>query len=346
VRNNGELEMELKGVTDDNAELRSSLANAEAAVSELRARLKSSQHGDESRLREIEALQSHIETLQRKASGSEIELEKSSSTIMRLRTENNGLETVRRTLEAELARCRDELHEYHAQPTQSKESVQLSYELEKILVAIGSTLDQFSSGSSDGKKLEETASAIVSKADVAIASRVDFVLRRLGDLRSWAREELRGKRSLEEKCVDLGKDLTAMQLRSSESLNTLKAELRAAVEKEIVLQEKVNSYSRIETDLKRKNDEVEKLVNSLRQVTLQLEDSKVSCHKYATENQAKSLELERVADKLRIKEDESSKMYEKLIASNDKVEVLMQEMASCDPESLSIMIPVNGYKLH
>ena len=335
-RNNADLEFEFKNASESNLELRNALTEAESFIVELRARNKSLQGVEDTKSREIESLQSRIEATQKKASYAEVELEKAISTINRLRTENSSLENARMTLDVELERTRAELKEYLANPINSPESPQLSFELEKLLAGIGSTLDQFHS------TIDATSTVKHYKGEgggppgqeVNISARVEFVLKRLGDLRSWTREETRSKRMLESRCAELEKDVSSLQLKYSETSNSLKAELRQVLEREAVLRERVETYNspKKALEIQRKTEENERLAMTVQQLQTQIEDARGASLRMNSELQAKTYELDRVKEKLSVKENEAARYQERASQATDKLDSISSELASTRDE--------------
>lgn len=228
---------------------------------------------------------------------------------------------MRRSLEAELDRSRLELRQLQEHTRSLDLDNKASFEAEKLLAALGSSIDQvmqregvlgaatslvpavgplLSSPLSSSLVSEDDTSSPCSFPQQSLSERVDEVLGRLQSLRSWAREEQRTKKILEQQCATLNQvpqfldrshvslkrpllsppsslssqDLTTSQLGLSDVHQQLKKVQHSVVEKEREAKEKASEMEMQSQQIQSLKEDLERCRKELLEMSDQFEACK------------------------------------------------------------------------
>ena len=274
ARNNVDLEIEYKAAAENNGDLRTALSEAESLCMDLRGRMRALQVEDEKKASELEAQAEQLQAMRKKNSDHEFQIEKASAAADRLRAEREAMDNVRRSVEGELDRCRIELSGLRTQARDTEQDGQAAFEVEKLLGALKTTMDQLSASiavaSSSGSsaptarsspftkpptQLEDSSNSIA----LSLSVRVDSAVTRLGELRSWAREDAKIRRSTEEKLLTQEQDIAANQAAAEDVQKQLRKALSQSSEREVEIREKMKEITELRYDSDRKDEEIEKL---------------------------------------------------------------------------------------
>ena len=93
-------------------------------------------------------------------------------------------------MESELDRSRVELSSLRLQARDVDDSGKAGFEVEKLLSALKTTVDQMSATSTSNLSLKNSSDVTTkSVGETNLSDRVDGAVKRLGDIRSWMRED-------------------------------------------------------------------------------------------------------------------------------------------------------------
>ena len=97
---------------------------------------------------------------------------------------------MRRSVESELDRSRVELSSLRLQARDVDDSGKAGFEVEKLLSALKTTVDQMSATSVSNQSVRTFNDLTTKSADDSnLSDRVDGAVKKLGDIRSWMRED-------------------------------------------------------------------------------------------------------------------------------------------------------------
>ena len=273
ARNNVDLEIEYKAAAENNGDLRTALSEAESLCMDLRGRMRALQVEDEKKAAELEAQAEQLQAMRKKNSDHEFQIEKASAAADRMRAEKEAMDNVRRSVEGELDRCRIELSGLRTQARDTEQDGQAAFEVEKLLGALKTTMDQLSASiavaSSSGGSASTARSSPFTKTPatedpgssvaLSLSVRVDSAVTRLGELRSWAREDAKIRRNTEEKLLAQEQDISANQAAAEDVQKQLRRALAQSSERETEIREKMKEITELRYDGERKDEEIEKL---------------------------------------------------------------------------------------
>ena len=241
---------------------------------DLRGRMRALQVEDEKKASELETQAEQLQAMRKKNSDHEFQIEKASAAADRLRAEREAMDNVRRSVEGELDRCRIELSGLRTQARDTEQDGQAAFEVEKLLGALKTTMDQLSASiavaSSSGGTAPTARSSPFTKTPthledsgnsiaLSLSVRVDSAVTRLGELRSWAREDAKIRRNTEEKLITQEQDIAANQAAAEDVQKQLRKALSQSSEREMEIREKMKEITELRYDSDRKDEEIEKL---------------------------------------------------------------------------------------
>lgn len=100
---------------------------------------------------------------------------------------------MRRSVENELDRSRVELSSLRLQVRDSDDDGKAGFEVEKLLSSLKTTLEQMNVNTNNVKilsrNLNEISSRSLSTEELSLSERVDVAVKKLGDMRTWMRED-------------------------------------------------------------------------------------------------------------------------------------------------------------
>jgi chromosome segregation ATPase len=328
-RQKEELEGECRASMNNAESLQSALAEAEAVCLDLRSKLRASQSDNESKLDELSTTSVQLDLCRKRLAEADLSLEKLTTNHARLKSEKDAMDGVRRSLEAELDRSRAEVSSLKIQFRAAEEDNKSSYEIEKVLAALSTTLDQIGSSlasfpSSLSRSADKTTE-ITSQED-NLTGRVEHAVRRLGDLRNWAREECRTRRMLEEKLESLEQDVVASNAANDSLQDQLKRVMHSASEKSHECREKIKEIGELQSNLLRKQEDIEKLRRELQGSQISHDDEKKHRLKLLSDIQLKDSELARVSVELDGAKSALARTSDQLTNTRDRMAEVVAEL--------------------
>ena len=301
-----ELEAECRASMDNSEALQGALSEAEAICVELRTKLRASQSENEIKLDELNSMATQLDICRKRLGDNDLSLEKLTANFARLKSEKDAVDGVRRSLEAELDRSRAELNSLKLQARSAEEEGRSSYEVEKLLAALNTTLDQVVSSVSSSRATSNGALVTVnatlarirgseesSDVESSITGKVESAVKRLGEFRNWARDESRSRRALEEKSDSLEQDLSAAGITIESVQDQLRRAIQNASEKSHEIREKTKEIAELQSNLIRKQEDVDKHKRESATIQTMIDDEKKARSRLAAEVQLKDSELSR-----------------------------------------------------
>jgi predicted RNase H-like nuclease (RuvC/YqgF family) len=98
-----------------------------------------------------------------------------------------------------------------------------------------------------------------SSTTLSLTDRVDLAVRRLGELRSWSREEAKGRRNLEERSESQEQELLSAQNTLEDTQKALRKASIQSSEKETEMREKQREITGLQMEINTKQEEIERL---------------------------------------------------------------------------------------
>ena len=242
----------------------------------------------------MEALTEHAESLRQRAGDADVQQEKLHASLARVKAEKEAVENVRRSVEQELDRARVELGALRGRGhNRGDDNDKAGFEVEKLLAALGSTLDQMASsyppsssgiaggssssaaglntsndtaniltlttGGGNGRVSPSFARLGLGPDSAPLSERVEGAVRRLGDLRACQRDEAKYRRSLEEKALTQSQEITSLRAAAEDTHAMLRKSQQLAADRDLLLKEKAREMNDMQLELTRKGEEVERL---------------------------------------------------------------------------------------
>ncbi|RYH32485.1 hypothetical protein EON65_00470 [archaeon] len=330
----GQLEDEIKQSFELNAEMSESLKDAENLQTELQEEIRGL-HGELDRKEDsIKTLHDQITTLRRRLSDSDLQVEKVSSVVQRVKAEKEALENVRVSLESELERSRGEylaiLDKFN--PVHSEDSGYV-FELEKLLAALTSSADQIedSMGNSDHNTSGEV-SVVSSMASgnkhedryVEVQRRVEQAVTRLAKIRTRCREDGRNRKLLERQHQSLNDEMKKLL----QMLETHQSAAQVA-EKRIL---------ELETLLEGKDFDIKNFMSDLQHIKNDYNDLVDKCGTYEhTVEQLKKDNI-RLSEDVQNKQSEMARVQRSLESCEVTVSRLQAELSTAKMDYQHVLI--------
>jgi chromosome segregation ATPase len=359
---NSNLDGELSEALSQRNELKQDLSRVEASCLELRNKLRAAQLEADKRSEDLNVVNEQFEEMQRRITEGELNHERLNTVLGRTRAEKDALDNVRRSLESELERSRAEVISLKESTQAVEDEHRSSFEVEKVLAALATTMDQIvGAGSSAGglrnslllnTTTEHTTehalithahasvnSSFVSvdshrggagaaahaQSDVPLTARVEAAVKRLSNLRHWARDEARSKRLLEGQLEAAGADTAAAQATAEDAQRQVKQLLQAAAARDKDLREKTAELQEREHEALRLQDELDRLRSAGTSITGRLEDEKRHGLSLAEQIAAKEHECARLTGELEAKNLAVTKLQSLLQAANEQLAAAVDE---------------------
>lgn len=287
---NLELEDDIKTSNETVSELRAALKEAEVLCVELRSRIRSLTTQQDELTTELATATNELTNARTKISNLEMQVEQWSADARRVKMERDNLLDLRNTLQSEVETARAEANVAmeKLRTRKSDDDVRASFELERLLAALGATLDNVCGASSHVPRIMEGAGALdisvqsmtrdrqphhhqslnssFSSMDSAagvstIANRVEISVKRLTELRGLSRDEKRAKRQLEDKLQVLQHELEALKISTAQE----KEEFRLAISEHIAKEKAVSQQLQYMDGISAQNVRLQDEINRLRQ---------------------------------------------------------------------------------
>lgn len=213
---NLEYEDNLRLNTESYNDLKYALKEAEDLCMELRSKVVKLEDDGREKSSEIEALSDNMTLLSKKNHSLELTLEEHSSITGRIRAERDTLNDVKYNLQMELESVRGELNVVKGKNNTLLDENKVRFELERLLIALGLTLDQLQDYMSSANRSQSTPDrnkkaisnvnvedddddGVVSMVAPSYTEKVDIEMKRLNEIRILFRDEKRAKKQLHEK---------------------------------------------------------------------------------------------------------------------------------------------------
>jgi chromosome segregation ATPase len=327
---NADLELEYKHALDSNDDLQGLANRIEGDLHDLQSKLRAEKMDNDRKADEITQLSEHLQLARRKASEIELQLLRKDDVIERSKVEKDAIDSVRRSLEQELDRCRVDLQNQKAIARSAEEDKRASFEVEKLMAALSTTLDQVSASftyggspppnGSTGQHLEVTSTPL--------SDRVDMAIRRLGDLRGLCREEGRNRRAQEERIASLEVDLRD----SAELADEVQAQFtqlqQGVSERENSWRLKIKDTEELHSTATRRQDEIHRLKSEVDELTDSLDEEKHYKQKLVSELQSKETELVHSRATLESANSNAAKLQEAVDGSRERLREKTMEVES------------------
>ena len=310
-----ELEDEIRTLKDTGKDLRHTLKDAEILCAELRSKVRHLLADKENLSADVTLLREESEISMRRITDLELQVEQNALTLGQVKAERDTLDNIKLQLTHELEVTKKDvaIATRENKPVLSNESMKASFELERLLAALGATLDhlqvtlQSKSDLSDshhnetlkligdGINMEERGD----KSDSAlVGQRVEKAIKRLSTVRSWSRDERRNKRLADETILNLRSELEKLRLSTSQEAKDYRDTIEGLQTKEDQLLVRASNLSSLEAQnaaydkenakLKKERDELSALVNQ----------NKHEIHAVDLSLQSKDLEISRLKQAL------------------------------------------------
>jgi len=361
-RKTNDIENELKGTANTNYDLRDALNEAEKAILEFKSKIRQLQTENERKADEIQAISTQSEQIRKKLSDNELTIEKNQTVFARVVAEKESLENIKRSLEGELERTRIEINGLRAHSKTNGDESRVSFEIEKLLAAFGTTIDHLAvinpnsntfrrtKGVDDADKSvsesflmdamstpNKSKSSSPSKGTPGydnvgesgtITSRVDYIVKRLGELRLWSRDELRVKRTMEDKVESLEKDVSRNQSVVEEIQSQLKKAMVTVSERDEAVKSKNKEVQDLTFELNSCRDQIVKLRLQEDSRNEAFEEEKKNRSKYINDLHNKDNELTHVKVELENTKKLCNKSQEQITQMKEKISSLEKEVDS------------------
>lgn len=305
----GQLENELKDTAALNQELADSIRDAGAIHEELQEEIKGL-HGELDRKEHsIKTLQEQLATARKRIGDSDLQFEKLSANIQRLRAEKDALENVRQSLESELDRSRAEylsiMDKYN--PSNGEDSGYV-FELEKLLAALSSTADQIEENFGPSSETSQTDIVLnlsntsdVSKGSSAedrlleVQKRVEYAVNRQARIRTRSREEGRNRKLLERQQQSLNDEVKKLVKMSESTHNQLQACEKRCLDLASVIEDKEHEIQALHNKIRDMKAEEGELARRCSEYEINLDHLKKDNMRLAEEVQNRSSEAIRIS---------------------------------------------------
>ena len=304
---------------------------------------------DERKTAELESVSEHAEALRHRASEAELQHEKLTATLARVKAEKDAVDNVRRSVEQELERARVELSALRGRAR--GDDGHAGFEVEKLLAALGSTLDQVVAAahpplpaaagavgdgalvpaggiaaSSTGRASPSPSLSLARMDGLPLSERVDLTVRRLGDLRAAHREEGKLRRALEERCDGLAKEAAALRAAADDAAAQARRAQQAGADKDLQLKERARELADAQAELSRRGEELERLRQEDTSLGGTLEVERRARQKASQDAQAKDGELLAVRGELEAHKAAHAKAAEQLQATRQRLQEATVEL--------------------
>ena len=288
---NLELEDDVKSSNEAVGELRAALKDAELLCVELRGRIRTLTTECDELRSDLSTATKELTASRTKIANLDLQVEQWSADCKRVKIERDNLLDLRNTLqsEAETARAEAAVAMEKVRTHKSDDDVRASFELERLLAALGATLDNVIGVSSavpritDGTAAMDTSihsltrergrhslnssfssekSALESSMVYStIATRVETAVKRLTELRGLSRDERRTRRLMEEKIQTLQHELDSLRLSNEQEKEELRLLLNEHSQKEKEVTHQLHNMDSLSSQNVRLQDEIKRLKN-------------------------------------------------------------------------------------
>ena len=270
--------------------MRQALSEAESFCADLKMRVKDSQLECQRKDAELLTLKDQLDKSRKAISAAEIQQEKVSTLISRLKSEKETTERVKIELERELETSRAELNSQKLLARPSEDHLKVSFEVEKLLVALNVMLKQVDE---DDGRHSRFNGALLIDANESILRRIEACVGSIGEFRNWLREQHRS-------VIDLKSKVSALESQSADSISL-------AEDSQLKLKLAIQSTEQRQTEIKDLQEQLHHLINENSRIAAELQrtrdDSARATLAMETENQT----VQHLQDTIREKDMETKK---------------------------------------
>lgn len=356
---NSSLADDLKVSTAEMEELRLLLHEKDSSCIDLRAKLGVEQEQLQRSEEQLRVVQEKLEDVQRKVTEQELRFEHSNTLLNRLRVEKDALENVRRSMESELDRSRKEVLSLRDAVKQLHEDNRSLFEVEKVLAAVSATVDQIAQlhhiggGPSTRAAEEQQSSALVLQVSSSslhppislststtvhdsvaadrsfvqqLPGRVELVIKKLSQLRNWAREEARNKRLFDSTQETISADLMSARSAEEEAQRQLQTARLHCIQLDKDLKQSLMELHHCRQEMSDMKERLSKLDHSGSSVSALLEHEKQ--HASTLEEQARLRDASIASLQIELEDTKTQ-----LSKSQDHLRVLTQKLSEVTSES-------------
>jgi chromosome segregation ATPase len=348
VTNNSYLENELKISSTNIQELRSTLHQAQDLCSELSEKLKILQSENSNQSITIRDLNEKIDKIRNNEGNLMLDMEKSFTTMKRLQAEKEALSNVKSSLEVELGRVHRELDSMRHARLEPSDDSRASYEIEKLLATICTTLDQVETYIYDNKFQSISNFSTVLKGQAlqgsqSLTNRVDSVMKRVYDWKTWSRDENRKKREVEEKNALLNQQLLSARNEIEESKKRLSLLIQNSTDIDSNSKDTLRLVSQLENDVSHYKNELLKIRSELTSQQMLNDDDKKTIESLYNDNKSKEDRITFLHQQI----EELKHLHDKLLVElNGHVQKLNQSELQIQQDAQQIkLLKSNNEKL-
>lgn len=314
---NLELEDDIKTSNESVSELRAALKEAEVLCVDLRGRIRTLSTQQDELASELSSATNDLSAARTKISSLEMQVEQWSSDARRVKMERDNLLDLRNTLQSEVETARAEaaIAMDKVRSRKSDDDVRASFELERLLAALGATLDNVCGVTSHAPRITEGSagaldisiqstvrdkqhslnssfSSVDSMAGASIANRVEFSVKRLTDLRGMSRDEKRSRRQLEDKLQVAHHELEALRIITAQEKEEMRLAIAEHAAKEKAASQQLQYMDSISTQNVRLQDEINRLRQDMDGFSSGVDVDKKSLYGALSSLREKEIELE------------------------------------------------------
>ena len=262
------LEVSLRNKSSEILQLREELELVEKQHNDATEELRRERQSNSDTMDILEKSQYDVQSLRQKITSQNLLLEEKSYEIDRLLSSNQSANEVRCTLESELEQTRHELEQISSQKLKFSQTAEskASYEAERLLAALAATVDHMACSSQGNVSVDQsidlsqhstTSTTYGSGGNgESLVVRVDQAVKKLSEMRAWAREEKRANRKLSSSVNDLQRELDSLKIASNERIKSLTTDLseirshqKVEQDTSALISEKESKVSRLETEI-------------------------------------------------------------------------------------------------
>lgn len=212
-----------------------------------------------------------------------------------------------------------------------------------MLAALGTTLEQMSASMTANSNTSTSASVLGSSSSLSVvptlgrslngssstlslSDRVDLAVRRLGELRSWSREEAKGRRNLEERSESQEQELLSVQNALEDTQKTLRKTTIQSSEKETEMREKQREITGLQIEIIAKQEEIERMRRDDSSLGGSLEAERRGRQKQLAELQGKDRELMLLKSDLEAQLASHSKLQDQMSSVKERLNETVVEL--------------------
>ena len=358
IRN--EIEDENITLKDSVKDLRHTLKDAEVLCVELRSKIRQLLTDKEHLNEDLTLAREEVSISLRRLTDLELHVEQDGLSLGRLKTERDTLMNLKMQLTHELEMARRDLAaaSRDAKPLLSPEDMKSTFELERLLAALGATLDHLHatmdtkpdvSGGGDavedaGRKLNgsfeqdddksaNTEEDLTVAVTVTLSQRVETAVKRLASVRTWSRDERRHKRTVEETLNDLRTELERLKCTHTQETEEYRETIHTLQAKEHALLLQTTTLAALKTQNEECMQEVRELKKERDELLTSNGTSKQAIAANALAVQTKDLEISKLKHTLDSERERIGDMKDNTMQLQSELEA---RQTLCDQQDTTI----------